>query len=100
VTEYFATRSIRAKGGSGRNTTQFSNAEVDKLLVEGATKLTNEERRPIYQEIQKIVRNELPYLPMFQYTIAQGLKGSLSGFSPSVNVQENCWNAATWYWAS
>jgi peptide/nickel transport system substrate-binding protein len=50
--------------------------------------------------MQEITRRDLPYLPIFQYAMVQGVKGKLQGFAPNVNVQENCWNANTWYWAN
>ena len=50
--------------------------------------------------MQELTRHDLPYLPIFQYAMVQGVKGKLQGFAPNVNVQENCWNANTWYWAT
>lgn len=100
ATDFFASRSIGAQGGAGQNTTQFSNAEVDRLLAEGAVAVSTEERKKIYQDMQVVTRTELPYLPIFQYNMVSGTKAGLEGFAPNVNVQENCWNANTWYWAS
>jgi peptide/nickel transport system substrate-binding protein len=100
TTDFFSSRSIKAKGGGGQNTTQYSNPEVDALLLQGASTFDQQKRKAAYQKMQEITRRDLPYLPIFQYTMVQGVKGKLQGFAPNVNVQENCWNASTWYWAS
>ncbi|MDQ0391322.1 peptide ABC transporter substrate-binding protein [Labrys monachus] len=100
ATDFFSSRSIGAKGGSGQNTTQFENPEVDGLLAEGAKTVDLEKRKAAYRKMQEVTRAELPYLPIFQYAMVSGVKAKLEGFTPNVNVQENCWNANTWYWAT
>lgn len=100
ATQYFASTGIPAKGGGGDNTTQYVNAEVDKLLAEGAATVDVSKRKAAYLKMQELTRKDLPYLPIFQYAMVQGVKGKLEGFTPNVNVQENSWNAYTWYWAS
>lgn len=98
-TDFFSSRSIGAKGGAGQNTTQYSNPEIDKLLAEGAATVDVAERTAIYKKMQEVTRRDLPYLPIFQYTMVSGHKAGMEGFVPNVNYQENCWNANTWYWA-
>lgn len=100
ATQYFGSGGIPAKGGGGDNTTQYANPEVDKLLAEGAAEVDPAKRKPAYLKMQEITRKDLPYLPIFQYAMVQGVKKGLEGFDPNVNVQENSWNANTWYWAS
>jgi peptide/nickel transport system substrate-binding protein len=100
ASDFFSSRSIGAQGGTGQNTTQYKSAEVDALLQEGASTVEPEKRKAIYQKMQTVTRRDLPYLPIFQYAMVQGTKAGLTGFTPNVNVQENCWNANTWYWAS
>jgi peptide/nickel transport system substrate-binding protein len=100
ATDYFSSRSIGAKGGGGQNTTQYESADVDTLLAEGASTVDPAKRKAAYFKMQEFTRRDLPYLPIFQYAMVQGVKKGLTGFTPNVNVQENCWNAHTWYWAS
>jgi peptide/nickel transport system substrate-binding protein len=100
ATDFFSSRSIGAKGGSGQNTTQFQNVDVDGYLAEGAKTVDLDKRKIAYKKMQEVTRTELPYLPIFQYAMVSGVKSKLQGFTPNVNVQENCWNANTWYWAS
>lgn len=100
VSTYFASDAIGAQGGAGQNTTQYESEEVDRLLVEGAGTVVREERIVAYRRVQEFTRRDLPYLPMFQYALGQGVKAGLIGFTPNVNVRENCWNANTWFWAT
>ena len=44
------------------NWSSYSNPRVDELLQQGINALTQEERIPIYQEIQQIISDEVPFL--------------------------------------
>ena len=44
------------------NFSRFQNPQVDDLLKQGLAALTREERIPIYQQIQQIVSDEVPFL--------------------------------------
>ncbi len=99
TTDYFSSRSINAQGGSGQNTTQYVNPEVDKLLGEGSATVDQKKRNEIYKKQQEIVRADLPYLPIFQYAMVEGVKKGLLGFKSNVNTQENCWNVNEWKWS-
>ncbi|WP_373504560.1 peptide ABC transporter substrate-binding protein [Aestuariivirga sp.] len=98
TTDYFHSRSINAKGGSGQNTTQYVNPEVDKLLGEAADTVDQAKRNEIYKKQQEIVRADLPYLPIFQYAMVEGTKKGLEGYKPNVNTQTNTWNVNEWKW--
>ncbi len=98
TTDYFATQSIAAQGGSGQNTVQYSNAEVDKILAEAASTVDREKRKQLYYKQQEIIHHDLPYLPIFQYAMVEGTKEGLKGYTANINVRINTWNAHTWYW--
>ena len=98
--DFLSSKSIGAKGGTGQNTTQYDSPEVDKLLAEGASTVDKDKRKEIYRKMQEITRRDLPYLPIFQYKMVEGIKEGLQNFTPNVAVQENSWNAGQWYWAS
>ena len=98
-TDFFASKSIAAKGGGGQNTCQYESPAVDACLADGAATVDQAKRKAAYMKMQEITRHDLPYLPLFQYAFVEGTKPKLQGFTPNVNVQENCWNANTWYWA-
>ena len=100
VTDRLASTSIPAKGGSGRNTSQYANPAVDALLKEGVSTFENAKRKEIYRKIQAIVREELAIFPLFQASSVEGLKKGLTGYAPNINTLSNCWNCGNWYWAA
>ncbi|RVU35237.1 peptide ABC transporter substrate-binding protein [Hwanghaeella grinnelliae] len=99
VTYRFHTDAIAAKGGNGSNNAQYSNPEVDALLVEGSRTFDPEKRREIYFKVQEIIRHDLPFLPMFAYTNVYGRKAGIEGFEVNTNTRTESWHAAAWYWA-
>ena len=99
VTSRFHTKAIAAKGGSGSNTAQYSNPEVDALLEEGARTFDTEKRIEIYQKVQEIIRKDLPFLPLFANTSVYGVKKGVEGFVSNANTRTESWHAAGWYWA-
>jgi peptide/nickel transport system substrate-binding protein len=100
VTNRLHTRAIVAKGGKGSNTGQYSNPEVDALLEKGVRTFDPEERRAIYFRVQEIVRQDLPFLPLFAYTNVFGRKEGLEGFEANSNTRVASWHAAAWHWKS
>lgn len=100
ASDYFSSKAINVQGGAGQNTFQYKNAEIDDLLVKGATTLRQDQRAEIYKKIQAIIRDDLPFLPIFQYAVVEGTKKGLMGFQPTVNIRCNTWNVNTWYWAT
>ena len=98
ASDYFASGAIAAKTGSGQNTMQYSNPEVDKLLQEGATELDQAKRIPIYQRLQAVLRDDLAFLPQHQSALIEGTKAKLLGYEPNINVRLNTWNIETWHW--
>lgn len=99
TSDYFSSKASPAKGGGGQNTFQWDNPEVDRLLAEGAGIFVPEERRVPYLKLQELARDELPFLPMFQYTVLPGTKAGIEGFEANVNVRIDSWNVGTWRWA-
>jgi len=100
VSPYFLSTAIPAKGGSGQNTMEYVNPEVDKLLQAGATTFDRAARQKDYWQAAELIRHDLPQLPIFQYATVEGTRKGLIGYAPSVYVSVNTWNVNTWYWAS
>ena len=98
VTVRFSSNAIPVKGGSGSNTGQYENEQVDKLLAEAGTTFDREKRKQIYQEVQQIIRADLPLLPMFQYATVRGHKEGIMGIQPNINTRIDTWNVAQYYW--
>ena len=99
ASNYFSSSEIAAKTGGGQNTMQYANPEVDRLLAEGASELDRAKRIPIYQKLQQVMRDDLPFLPQHQYALIEGTKGKLDGYKSNINVRLNTWNLASWHWA-
>ncbi|PWE54144.1 ABC transporter substrate-binding protein [Metarhizobium album] len=97
TSDYFRSTSINAKGGAGQNNWQYASKEVDDLLTEGGQVFVPDERKKIYLKIQEVVRNDLPFLPMFQYATVRGYKTGVEGVNYNVNTRIDSWNVGSWY---
>jgi len=95
---YFASNASASKGGSGQNTFLYVNKEIDTLMEEGGRIFVPEERRVVYDKIQEIIRHDLPFLPIFQYTTVRGRKIGLEGPTPNINNRIDSWNVRSWRW--
>ena len=98
--DYFSSKAIPAQGGSGTNTMQYVNPELDALMQQGATTLDRAKRVQAYRGIQALLRQNLPFLPIFEYVTVEGTKAGLNGYIPNINVRINAWNVNTWKWAT
>jgi peptide/nickel transport system substrate-binding protein len=96
----FNSGAIPVKGGAGGNYMQYQNAKVDELMLAAQTSFDRAERKRLYSEVQVILRDELPVLPIFQYAPVEGIKKGINGFRPNINYKSNTWNMHTWSWAA
>ncbi|SOB90114.1 peptide/nickel transport system substrate-binding protein [Rhodobacter sp. JA431] len=94
--DYFMSTMSPALGGAGQNTFVYQSEKVDELLAKGAKMFVPEERRKIYQEQQAVMREDLPFLPMFQYAVVKGWKDDVEGPAPNVNNRIDTWNVRDW----
>jgi peptide/nickel transport system substrate-binding protein len=99
ATQYFGSGSIPGKGGRGTNIYQYRSAEADRLLAEGARQFDRTQRKATYGELQKLIRNDLAILPLFQHHLAEGVREGLQGYRPNININTNSWNVREWYWS-
>ena len=96
----FASTAIPAQGGRGSNAYQFKNPELDSLFTRGSQTFDRSERKAVYQKAQTILRDDLAILPIFQYAPVRGTKEGLIGYQDNINTRTDCWNVASWYWAT
>ena len=96
--DYFSSKAIAAQGGSGTNTMQYANPQLDDLMQQGATTLDRGRRTEAYRGVQSVLRENLPFLPIFEYVTVEGTKAGLSGYQPNINVRLNAWNVHAWRW--
>ncbi len=99
TSDYFMSTSSAAKGGAGQNTWVYQNPEIDALLKHGGELVSPEERRPVYLKIQEIMRNDLPFLPIFQYATIRGWKDGVTGYEANINNRIDTWNVRSWRWS-
>ncbi|HEY0212727.1 MAG TPA: peptide ABC transporter substrate-binding protein [Paenirhodobacter sp.] len=96
TSNYFLSTASPARGGAGQNTFAYQSAEVDALLKQGGETFVPEDRKPIYHKMQAVMREDLPFLPMFQYAVCKGRKANVSGPKPNVNNRIDSWNVRDW----
>ena len=90
-------RYIPAKGGMGRNSIAYENAEVDRLLDAGVKEVDQEKRKKIYFRLQEVIAEDLPHLPIYHYVNIRATKAAVQGFVPNPNMQEYTWNPNEWW---
>ncbi|MDQ2654307.1 MAG: peptide ABC transporter substrate-binding protein [Chloroflexota bacterium] len=97
-TSRFHSGYIPAQGGAGQNTMQYKNPDLDALWEAGVVEVDPARRVEIYKEAQQILRDDLAYLPIFQYALIEGTKAGLQNYKQSPFVVSNMWNVFEWYW--
>jgi peptide/nickel transport system substrate-binding protein len=80
--------------GGAANYTGYSNPEVDALLDEASSLVDIEERTALYAEVQRILAEDLPFLPGFWYPNLFAVRSDIAGVDPSVIGAY--WNIAEW----
>lgn len=77
--------------GSGNNITSYNNARVTELMEQARTLpgCDPTERAAIYAEIQAIMQDELPYIPLFVINGQYGSRSNVEGFDPRPSVMYN-----------
>ncbi|WP_119271149.1 peptide ABC transporter substrate-binding protein [Taklimakanibacter deserti] len=89
-------KSIPAKGGSGSNYVQYENPEIDELCAKGVATVKQEDRKAIYDRIQEILLEDLPFAPIFAYQTIVGVKDRVGGYVLNPYTPINTWNPADW----
>ncbi len=96
--DFFRSDASPALGGTGQNYWAYQNAEADDLLAQGASLFSPEERRPLYLRLQEVIREDLPFLPIYQYAVIPGRKAGLEGPHGNINNRIDTWNLRSWRW--
>jgi peptide/nickel transport system substrate-binding protein len=66
----------------GDNRGRYRNGEIDRLLEQGRLTFDELERKRIYSQMQKILAEDLPYLPLWWWKNVVVKKPSIQGFVP------------------
>ena len=67
---------------NGDNRGRYSNAEIDRLLEQGRIAADESERKLIYSQVQKILAEDLPYVPLWWWKNVIVKQPSVKGFVP------------------
>ncbi|MFA1821740.1 glutathione ABC transporter substrate-binding protein [Virgibacillus oceani] len=66
--------------GAPGNRSFFSNEEVDDLLEQARQTTEEEERLELYKEVQQIIVDEAPIVPIYHSVLLAGLRDEVNGF--------------------
>jgi peptide/nickel transport system substrate-binding protein len=91
-------KQIPAKYGTGSNYVQYENPELDKLMEEGVLISDMEKRKAVYQKIQDILHEDVPFAPIFAYMFMYGKNSALKGYKINPYVTDITWNIQDWSW--
>ncbi len=70
---------------SGYNDAQYSNPRVDELMAEAKTA---EDPQPLYTEVEQIIADDVPVIPIYHYAGVYMLGSDVGGW-PVENVEQN-----------
>lgn len=70
--------------GNGNNDTQWSNAAYDQLLHRALAARTRDERYEIYQQMDAILVDECPVIPLYFYTRVHAVSPRVKGYWPTL----------------
>ena len=87
---------IPVESGAGANYVQFKNAEADKLMEQGVRETDQAKRAEIYQQLQALLAEELPWAPLFNNVDKFGYANELQGYEINPYSATNFGNAVTW----
>ena len=65
-----------------QNTTQYSNPDYDRALVNAAKSKTAEERGKFYQQAEDLLGRDVPAIPVYHYVRTHLVKPWVGGFTP------------------
>ena len=73
------------KGFSNSYWTHYTNPEVTKLMRRGRVTADGEERARIYADIQQILADDVPYIPLYNTRNVVASLASVHGLTPRIN---------------
>jgi peptide/nickel transport system substrate-binding protein len=92
-------KQIPVKDGVGSNYVQYENPALDKLLEEGVLISDMQKRKAVYDKIQDILHDDVPFAPIFAWTFMYAKKNDLKGYKVNPYVTDITWNIQEWSWA-
>lgn len=90
--EYKLQFSCNAVPPTGGNNGHYCNAQVDQLLIQGEEEQDDAKRKAIYDQMQAILMDELPWVPLYILKIAGGFTKRVINGEPINNVWNRPYN--------
>ncbi|MGI6627769.1 MAG: AAA family ATPase [Bacillota bacterium] len=72
----------------------YSNPEADRLLEKGVTTTDRDARKEIYYELQNIIMEDIPYIPLYEFIDVNAVWDDLGGV-PEDTTKDS--SVITWY---
>jgi peptide/nickel transport system substrate-binding protein len=83
----------------GQNHPRIRHEALTRLLEDGAHEIDESRRIAIYNEIEEILVDEVPSIPLFWYTALDACTNRLRNYRPNPTQSADTWNANAWYLA-
>lgn len=64
----------------GQNRGYYTNPRIDQLLTEGRATFDRAKRKPVYDEVQQILADDLPYISLYLQTNVAVMRSNISGY--------------------
>lgn len=84
--------------GQGQNYVGYKNPRIDYLVTAGQTELNTAKRKKIYDEVQQILTEDVPYMFVYYYNDINAVNGNLANFKTNPTMAYFTWNMAQWEW--
>ena len=76
--DYFPSTLVQTEGGY--NFSGYSNPKLDMLLEQGRSEFDSQKAKPIYDQVQAIINEDLPIIPLFHKTQVSVGNGKVKGY--------------------
>ena len=77
---------------TGSTPTGFANPEYDRLCKAARTTLKHEERTKVFADLEVVLRQEIPWLPILYIPSVEGWRDTVKGWNPWAAGYARAWN--------
>jgi len=64
----------------GQNRGFYANPRIDELLLKGRSTFDRAKRKPTYEEVQKILADDLPYISLYLQNNVAVMRSNIDGY--------------------
>jgi peptide/nickel transport system substrate-binding protein len=64
----------------GQNRGYYANPRIDELLLQGRSTFDRARRKPVYEEVQKILADDLPYVSLYLQNNVAVMRSNIEGY--------------------